>query len=109
MTDLERVKAADRKKEEGNKLYKTGKYRQAVKRYCKVFICSFDLILILFDCGNHRSALADVKLIAFERRSSSRFYGKLKPGKQKTGRKGCSDYEMWGSINLHEVTKVNLV
>lgn len=48
MTDLERVKAAKGKKEEGNKLYKTGKYHQAVKRYWKVFICSFDLKTVSF-------------------------------------------------------------
>lgn len=36
MSNCERIEAAGKKKEEGNRLFKCGKYRQAVKRYDKV-------------------------------------------------------------------------
>lgn len=36
MSNLEKIEAAVRKKEEGNQLFKTGKYQRAGKKYEKV-------------------------------------------------------------------------
>ena len=36
MSNYERIEAAGKKKEEGNRLFKGGKYKQAMRRYDKV-------------------------------------------------------------------------
>jgi len=39
---MERIEAAGKKKEEGNNLFKSGKYLRAGKKYDKVIILVFD-------------------------------------------------------------------
>lgn len=43
MTSQERLEAAERKKEEGNLLFKDGKYLRAGKKYDKVVLCMISL------------------------------------------------------------------
>ena len=45
LSNKERIEAAGKKKEEGNNLFKSGKYQRAGKKYDKVIILVFDKLL----------------------------------------------------------------
>ena len=47
MNTAEKIEAAGKKKEEGNALFKAGKYERASKRYEKVYFCSQSFICAL--------------------------------------------------------------
>lgn len=48
MSDQEKIETAGRKKEEGNLLFKSGKYQRARKKYDKVAPCLISLKLCFF-------------------------------------------------------------
>lgn len=50
MTSQERIDAAARKKEEGNLLFKDGKYLRAGKKYDKVVLCTTFLEILAAPC-----------------------------------------------------------
>ncbi|KAF5962077.1 hypothetical protein HYC85_003286 [Camellia sinensis] len=81
MSTQEKVEAAGKKKEEGNALFKAGKYERASNRYEKLLFCEIDIKKALEIDPNNRDVKLEYKILKQKvkeyNKKDAQFYGNM--------------------------------